>query len=470
VNSPVMDEDDLIGHLTAWLATTEEPTVAPVGNFGGRAALRALVRGVQIQINADTRRSAVSELIELAGAGDAVWRVRANRSGRFNKVVFRPDGRPTPGWYCYTLEDAPAETVLGPVRVPPGTEARSTTATRAATASVLPRTPDAETWQAPFLLPSLSPVTGTVFHYCSPDGLLGMVSHHELWATEASGMNDLAEVRQGWTYIRTWLEARTGDADDAVQRLAEVALTGDASSAGRPDGIFICSASRRGDDAAQWRLYGGRGYGYAVALDAAARLAVIGPGAEPDPIDHATQIGHWQEGTAQVSTATVSSWLPVLYTDEQKSAALEELTDAARTLLRSPESTTMSEGLIDDRLLAGLSLIANLMKSEGFAGEGEVRTVITVNHDTASSFRATATGGVVRYVRLTLAPEHLPLGAFLPAGSRSTSKRLPLAGVRMGPLIPVENNTESVRAVLRRHGYPQATCPVTASAVPLAHG
>lgn len=44
---------------------------------------------------------------------------------------------------------------------------------------------------------------------------IGAVQSKELWATEATGMNDVAEVRQGWSCIRSWLEDQ---ADDDVTR------------------------------------------------------------------------------------------------------------------------------------------------------------------------------------------------------------------------------------------------------------
>ncbi len=46
---------------------------------------------------------------------------------------------------------------------------------------------------------------GPVFHYTTPTGLLNILERKELWATEAAGMNDVAEVRQGWAFIRDWM-------------------------------------------------------------------------------------------------------------------------------------------------------------------------------------------------------------------------------------------------------------------------
>ncbi len=66
-----------------------------------------------------------------------------------------------------------------------------------------------ELWRG--LLPTIMPATGSIYHYTSPSGLLGLVENHELWATEATGMNDLGEVRQGWDFIRSWVRGQPRD-------------------------------------------------------------------------------------------------------------------------------------------------------------------------------------------------------------------------------------------------------------------
>ncbi len=55
-------------------------------------------------MNSDTKRAAVEEYVKEAQARgtDLPWSVRPNSlNGHWNKLVFRTDGEPTPGWYCY---------------------------------------------------------------------------------------------------------------------------------------------------------------------------------------------------------------------------------------------------------------------------------------------------------------------------------------------------------------------------------
>jgi hypothetical protein len=53
----------------------------------------------------------------------------------------------------------------------------------------------------PLLPAAVRPASGSVFHYTSAQGLLGIIPSGKVWASEASSLNDLAEVRQGWETI-----------------------------------------------------------------------------------------------------------------------------------------------------------------------------------------------------------------------------------------------------------------------------
>lgn len=103
--------DELVTLLERWLAGTDRPTIGDVGRFGGRPWVHATLGGHEVVLNADTKRAAVAQFVAQVRAGTAAPRVVANVRGQVNKVVFQPDGEPTPGWYCYTptVFDAPTE-------------------------------------------------------------------------------------------------------------------------------------------------------------------------------------------------------------------------------------------------------------------------------------------------------------------------------------------------------------------------
>jgi hypothetical protein len=107
------NKTELLRLLESWLKTSE---ASKIGNASrGQTPWISLIvdRQRRAVINSDTKRSAVEEYVKEAQTrgADVSWFVIPNRDGPCNKLVFRADRQPTPGWYCY-LEppnDAPEE-------------------------------------------------------------------------------------------------------------------------------------------------------------------------------------------------------------------------------------------------------------------------------------------------------------------------------------------------------------------------
>lgn len=97
--------DALVPLLSEWAARSTASTIGDVGAFGGRALVTVTTTGGPFVLNADTKRAAVLEFLAQAGGGEVTFRVIANQRGRVNRVIFRADGDPTPGWYAYTTEE-----------------------------------------------------------------------------------------------------------------------------------------------------------------------------------------------------------------------------------------------------------------------------------------------------------------------------------------------------------------------------
>src|SRR3954454_3229480 len=100
------------------------------------------------------------------------------------------------------------------------------------------------------LMPSvIRKASEPVFHYTSATGLLGIVKSKCVWASAAASLNDKAEIRQGWSEIKAWLEAQ--------KRTYEIETLLDYAEAPFQDTheVFVLSGSTAGDDANQWRLY-----------------------------------------------------------------------------------------------------------------------------------------------------------------------------------------------------------------------
>lgn len=316
-----------------------------------------------------------------------------------------------------------------------------------------------------------------IYHYTDARGLLGIVQDKVLWATEASGLNDVAEVVQGWDFIRAWLKTQDPD-DDVIGDMIEVAL-GDGSDdeddwVRSRDGVYVCSASLLGDDANQWRLYGGAARGYAVEFNPMIPLAPFAEGGRPE--EWPLRLGNREFWMNPIAPTRVTPWLHVLYSDVEKETALAGLVENARTALErivvrvgDGELNEVGEGVERQvafaSLRSDLALLARLMKSPGFAGEQEVRMIVSEGTSRVVSFRGTPRG-VVRYSRLVTPPKVARLGQAVYSEEHPPDNwtALPIRSVRIGPLIRTSNNRGSITALLAGHpGGPS----VTSSKVPL---
>lgn len=296
-----------------------------------------------------------------------------------------------------------------------------------------------------FMPASMTTYTGPVFHYTTSGGLLGSIESGSLWASAASSLNDLGEVRQGWQLIKEILELQPhSDMLDLLKGLADNPLKAQHE-------VFVLSASTEGDDANQWRLYADSGRGYVIGLDGAVPLTV-----RSDQFDPAAGSGRGL-GTLARNLAAVSPWHEVLYDRSSVEVALTELLAAAETEDHKIEATsgmddadrTIAYEALQEDVYEVLSTIAHLIKTPGFAGENEVRVVATFVWGEEHIVYRAGDHGIVGYVRLAEAP----------GGARRTVLRptapdvplvtsLPIASVRLGPLLrPEHENT--MRAFLR---------------------
>lgn len=306
--------------------------------------------------------------------------------------------------------------------------------------------------------------TGSVYHYTDAGALLGIVENRVLWASEANGLNDRAEVRQGWAKVRAWLESQPDCEDVGLLRM----------QAERPEKeeheVFILSASTRPDDANQWRLYANGGRGYAVEFDASEwMVAVTGSKDARNPNPGKTHL--WTVGQV---LADVTPWMHVLYEQSDIASALEALVDdirARRVMLESEAHSVSGDALeevgwgfqqLTEDAYSQLATIAHLIKEPGFAGESEVRIVATfARADAHIKYRA-STYGVVGYVELAACPSGR--GPIRVYHRDEVDQPLPIRSIRLGPLLQIEHGA-SVRGFLRKNGLDDVA--VEHSQVPL---
>ncbi|GAB3077624.1 DUF2971 domain-containing protein [Pedococcus soli] len=313
--------------------------------------------------------------------------------------------------------------------------------------------------------------SASVFHYTSPGGLLGMLETGTIRATEASGLNDVAEIVQGQRFVREKIDALpSGELrDDLLFALEQVM---DANGPAASD-VFVLAASLQNDDANQWRLYGDGGRGYCVELDSSAPLTVLTEHAPSStPVAGGASGSKLDFGFIQ-DVGYVSAWSRVLYDDAARQEAFDDLVmwaDTARSLADAaewpdPESgdpTPHQEYAYD--LSRAVASLTRCIKASGFAGEDEARVLVSfLVGDKHAHFRA-AEYGIVRHFELAKAIGGNPKAVHF--GVRSSSEALPIRSVRLGPSLKPDLCTPAVRSLLVRHGYADSTT-IELSGIPL---
>ncbi len=306
--------------------------------------------------------------------------------------------------------------------------------------------------------PSIRRANGSVFHYTSAAGLLGLVEGGSLWASEATSLNDLAEVRHGWEVVKSWLlQQPPSESAELLSEMAENPLE-------QEHEVFVLSGSTAPDDANQWRLYAQGGNGYSVEIDPAVRLAAFSDAPEAERV-----IDDGSGGTTIniawffSENASVSPWYHVMYTVDETETALRELlasTAKAISSMKAPgrelDDADRSEerDVLHGKALEALGTIAHLTKEPGFSGENEVRTVATfLAADEHIRYRP-GTHGIIGYGLLCPCPDGHPFGRVFhrPGGIEGSRPAgpLPIRSVRLGPLLHDEH-VSTVRRLLSRN-------------------
>lgn len=105
IGTVVRSASELERLLAHWLAESNQPTVGDVGSFGGSRVITVRLGADEFVLNRDTKRAAVHTFLagarQAGGADHLPWRVTTNARGAVNRVTYRADDAPTPGWYAY---------------------------------------------------------------------------------------------------------------------------------------------------------------------------------------------------------------------------------------------------------------------------------------------------------------------------------------------------------------------------------
>lgn len=160
-----------------------------------------------------------------------------------------------------------------------------------------------------FLIPD-----GPLYHYTTGENLINIINSGELWATQASCLNDMTELVYSAEQLHRRVKARMAGPhnvaiDPLLARLNAALAVPDAELSP----VFVACFSERRDDISQWRAYSGGEGGYAVQFDPkllreAGILPTLSGHSEPqillvrveyDPANHATMFDDILKWTEQ---------------------------------------------------------------------------------------------------------------------------------------------------------------------------
>jgi hypothetical protein len=101
-----------------------------------------------------------------------------------------------------------------------------------------------------------------LFHYTSPEGLIGIVTSRSLWASDMLSLNDASEAAYPYKLIADVLDTHPGVAEEHRHRFM-TQLTDYTFPLYTP---FVACFCEDGDLLSQWRAYGSGGEGFAAAF------------------------------------------------------------------------------------------------------------------------------------------------------------------------------------------------------------
>jgi Protein of unknown function (DUF2971) len=114
-----------------------------------------------------------------------------------------------------------------------------------------------------FLVPN-----GPLYHYTTGENLISIINSGELWATQASCLNDATELVYSAELLHRRVKAKIAAQhnpaiDPILTRLSEALSTPGVEISP----VFVACFSERRDDLSQWRAYSGGEGGYAIQFD-----------------------------------------------------------------------------------------------------------------------------------------------------------------------------------------------------------
>jgi DUF2971 family protein len=279
----------------------------------------------------------------------------------------------------------------------------------------------------------------TLYHYTGNEGLVGILSSRQFWATDARYLNDASEIDYACYMMRLVLdEALELRQTEIAKQFLESAIQTFNPYDGGTYSPFVMCFCEQDNLLSQWRAYGNNGYSIEFDSGAIARHPQVVTDRRP-----LVRVIYDQHEQLDVLTSLLDPILEAL-----------DLATADKTTLQASNLITDAAFLLRD---LSATVLAS-MKHPSFCEEKEWR--IIHSHDTFEpscgvSFR-TSQGMLAPYVKLD--------GRFL---GPPWMGELPVLGVTHGPTPHPNLVKGSLRLLLHKNGYNVNRVKVLGSDVPL---
>ena len=269
--------------------------------------------------------------------------------------------------------------------------------------------------------------TRIVYHYTSAAGLIGILSSGVIRGTNASFLNDVAEIEYGLAVcLEVLAEERTARTSSVEKRVLDCAIEWMRDDT-LPDEVYIASFSARHDLLSQWRGYGSADgrfcIGFQLSQFSEREILQL-----PRPVEYSRQ--------------------------NQREQVKQAIAIACRAALASGEESSRAGGGWVTSLAFHLRRIMCTFKHPGFAEEEEWRSVTTISPvDDLRAVQFEVFKGMPRPYVIML------------AGSR-TSAQLPVTEVCIGHADRKRAAYRATGLLLSRCGYPNVK--VTETEIPFS--
>jgi hypothetical protein len=276
-------------------------------------------------------------------------------------------------------------------------------------------------------------VEGTVFHYTSFAGAVGMIDSNEIWATNVQFLNDSSEFQHGMDLVlEEWFTIRSGLAPAAAARIDR--LLDSIVALHSLDDAFVISASSEPEDVGQFDRYGK----YSLELDV--ERFIYPAGNEP------------QFPNTLKFASLRPAWRTVAYGSGEKRARIEEFFQDIAVLLDSKADWVPARNEIITQWCAWwyINLVAGL-KDRHFQSEAEIRYAVFAESGFKDIYSRPSPYGDATYVRTS---SNFKDGAKAP---------LPLHRITVSPRDVNLDEIAEIKAALSRASL---EVPVELSSVP----